>query len=94
MAIEKLKCPECRGGHNEVFDSRPANGMIKRRRKCTGCDERFTTFELIVKGKTDSLGFSVSFDYGHRISKLDMDLRLRVIAAIEAAELMAQYRIN
>ena len=46
---EKLACPFC--GHNDtqVKDSRPTedNTAIRRRRSCTACGARFTTFERV-----------------------------------------------
>lgn len=44
-------CPHCGSGKNGVVDSRPAilGGNIhtvRRRRKCTDCQKRFTTFEI------------------------------------------------
>lgn len=45
-----MKCPNC--GENEkkfkVVDSRPTeNSSIRRRRECTACGHRFTTYEII-----------------------------------------------
>lgn len=49
-------CVECGGGLTEVIDSRPGPkklGVIKRRRrKCTECGARFSTWEIPV-GKHD-----------------------------------------
>lgn len=42
-----MKCPKCANEDTKVLDSRPANeGMaIRRRRECTKCDFRFSTYE-------------------------------------------------
>lgn len=44
-----MKCPYC--GHNDdhVLDSRPVRegAAIRRRRECTACQRRYTTFEEI-----------------------------------------------
>ncbi|MFM9413233.1 transcriptional regulator NrdR [Peptococcus simiae] len=43
-----MKCPKC--GHNSrVLDTRTAESgdVIRRRRECTACHNRFTTFEKI-----------------------------------------------
>lgn len=37
-------CPQCQG-HTQVIDSRPKRGGITRRRACTKCGHRLTTFE-------------------------------------------------
>ena len=40
-----MRCPEC-GARAEVLDSRPRpDGGVRRRRRCTSCEQRFTTFE-------------------------------------------------
>ena len=46
----RIICPSCGGGLDFVKDSRPhdifgAKG-IKRRRECSGCGQRVTTFEM------------------------------------------------
>lgn len=45
----RMRCPYCEGQDDKVIDSRTAEegGAIRRRRECTGCGERFTTFERI-----------------------------------------------
>ncbi len=44
-----MRCPYC--GHNDskVIDSRPTDEgeAIRRRRECTKCEERFTTYEKV-----------------------------------------------
>ena len=42
-----MKCPNCGCADTDVFDSRPKSdgSEIRRRRKCLGCDGRFTTIE-------------------------------------------------
>ena len=42
-------CPICKKGETSVVDSRPTEDgtAIRRRRLCTACNERFTTFERI-----------------------------------------------
>lgn len=42
-------CPYCRFPDSKVIDSRPKDDRIKRRRECTKCGARFTTFEIIEK---------------------------------------------
>ncbi|MGM0460940.1 MAG: transcriptional regulator NrdR [Fibrobacterota bacterium] len=44
-----MKCPYCRNMHDKVIDSRSSqNGAaIRRRRECTECSRRFTTYEYI-----------------------------------------------
>ena len=44
-----MKCPACGFSKSEVIDSRPVteSNSIRRRRECTACQKRFTTFETI-----------------------------------------------
>jgi len=44
-----VKCPFCRELDNRVIDSRLSKdgGMVRRRRKCSGCSRRFTTYERV-----------------------------------------------
>jgi len=42
-----MKCPFCGGSDTQVVDSRvsDAGDCIRRRRRCTACTKRFTTYE-------------------------------------------------
>jgi len=42
-----MHCPFCRAGETKVIDSRLVSdgAQVRRRRQCTSCQERFTTFE-------------------------------------------------
>jgi transcriptional repressor NrdR len=44
-----MHCPYCRVGETKVIDSRDTeNGhAIRRRRECTSCGQRYTTFERV-----------------------------------------------
>lgn len=44
-----MRCPFCGHEDTQVKDSRPTedNGAIRRRRQCTACGARFTTFERV-----------------------------------------------
>lgn len=44
-----MKCPFCGHPDTSVIDSRPAddNSSIRRRRICSVCDKRFTTYEKV-----------------------------------------------
>ena len=44
-----MKCPYCAHLDNKVIDSRTTeeNTTIRRRRQCSNCEERFTTYERI-----------------------------------------------
>lgn len=44
-----MKCPFCNCDDTQVIDTRLSDDkmMVKRRRRCTGCERRFNTFEKI-----------------------------------------------
>ena len=44
-----MKCPVCNHQDSRVLDSRPIDDAtsIKRRRECSACGKRFTTYEVI-----------------------------------------------
>lgn len=64
-----MKCPFCGGGDTQVIDSRvsDAGDSIRRRRRCTACQKRFTTYETaelrlpqVVKTNGDRADFDKS----------------------------------
>ena len=42
-----MQCPYCGHPHSKVTDSRVAESGIRRRRECSSCELRFTTYERI-----------------------------------------------
>lgn len=58
-----MKCPLCNFQDSRVLDSRPVEegSSIKRRRECTNCGKRFTTYEVI-----DTLPIAVVKKNGNR----------------------------
>lgn len=42
-----MKCPFCGFEDTKVIDSRPLDQKKRRRRECTNCSKRFTTYEVI-----------------------------------------------
>lgn len=42
-----MRCPFCGYEDTKVIDSRPADGKKRRRRECTKCNKRFTTYEVV-----------------------------------------------
>ena len=44
-----MKCPFCGYHDTKVIDSRPSESKKRRRRECTNCGKRFTTYEVIEK---------------------------------------------
>lgn len=44
-----MQCPYCGERDTRVLDSRPAEMKIRRRRECTQCGRRFTTYEIVER---------------------------------------------
>lgn len=40
-----MNCPACQHPDHDTIDSRPSGQMIRRRRKCRKCGERWSTYE-------------------------------------------------
>jgi len=62
-----MRCPFCADTDTKVIDSRLANDgdMVRRRRECVACAERFTTYEsaeLVMPRLVKSDGSRVPFD--------------------------------
>jgi transcriptional repressor NrdR len=79
-----MKCPYCGNDDTQVKDSRPTedNTAIRRRRFCTACSMRFTTFErvqlreLMVVKKS---GRRVPFDRDKLMRSVQIALRKRPV---------------
>ena len=44
-----MRCPWCGYEDTKVIDSRSVEGKKKRRRHCTQCGKRFTTYEIVER---------------------------------------------
>ncbi len=77
-----MRCPYCGNADTQVKDSRPAddNSTIRRRRECSDCAGRFTTFERVqlreitVEKKS---GKRVPFDRDKLTRSINVALRKR-----------------
>jgi len=87
-----MKCPFCQHGETQVLDTRISDegDSIRRRRRCTQCEKRFTTYErvelampVIVKKN----GSRTEFDPSKLRASLMLALRKRPVSAeaVEAA---------
>lgn len=59
-----MKCIYCGNTKTKVVDSRESEGKVRRRRECSECEERFTTYETadsldiqVVKGDGSTENF-------------------------------------
>ncbi|MCF4098180.1 transcriptional regulator NrdR [Maritalea mediterranea] len=79
-----MRCPYCGNQDTQVKDSRPTEdyNSIRRRRVCTGCGGRFTTFErvqlrdIVVAKKS---GRKVPFDREKLARSINTALRKREV---------------
>ena len=80
-----MKCPYCNYEDTKVVDSRPVEEGLatRRRRECTKCKKRFTTFERVEKVmpavvKRD--GRRTDFDLSKVEASMNMALRKRPVS--------------
>ncbi len=71
-----MDCPYCEGS-SRVADSRPTADGIRRRRVCSDCKRRFTTYERV--GNSD---IRVTKRGGRPAESFDLDKLRRVIARV------------
>lgn len=79
-----MRCPYCSNKETQVKDSRPAedNQSIRRRRSCTGCGGRFTTFERVQLRELSVAkrnGRTVPFDRDKLYRSIRIALRKRKV---------------
>jgi transcriptional repressor NrdR len=79
-----MRCPFCGNEETQVKDSRPTedNQAIRRRRSCTSCGSRFTTFERVQLRELTVVkndGEKVPFDREKLIRSLSIALRKRPV---------------
>jgi transcriptional repressor NrdR len=79
-----MRCPYCGSDDTQVKDSRPSedNTSIRRRRVCTVCGGRFTTFERIQLRELTVLkksGRRVPFDRDKLMRSVQVALRKRPV---------------
>ncbi|BBO60099.1 transcriptional regulator NrdR [Mycoavidus sp. B2-EB] len=81
-----MRCPFCRHEDTQVADSRLAEdgAAIRRRRRCPGCDKRFTTYErveLALPAVVKKEGSRVEFDRHKIAASMQLALRKRPVSA-------------
>ena len=85
-----MKCPYCGFEDLKVIDSRPAEDKTRRRRECTRCGERFTTYEavevpLLMVEKRD--GSVQLFDKAKLINGIISAIKKRPVSAEKVTEI-------
>ncbi len=79
-----MHCPFCGNEDTQVKDSRPSDdgASIRRRRQCTGCNQRFTTIERVQLRELTVLkadGRRVPFDRDKLARSIRISLRKRPV---------------
>jgi transcriptional repressor NrdR len=79
-----MRCPYCGSLDTQVKDSRPTedSAVIRRRRVCPNCNERFTTFERVQLRELTVLkrsGRRVAFDRDKLLRSVEISLRKRPV---------------
>src|SRR3546814_8197448 len=104
--FRSMKCPFCASFDTQVIDSRVSEegDTIRRRRRCTACDRRFTTYErveLLMPALVKRNGTRAEFDVNKLRASLNLALRKRpvgtedvdaAVASIEEALLTSGLR--
>ena len=80
-----MRCPFCGGDDTQVKDSRPTDdaSAIRRRRVCSNCGGRFTTFERVQLRELTVVkrsGRRVPFDRDKLMRSIQVALRKRDVA--------------
>lgn len=95
-----MKCPFCSCADTQVVDSRVSEegDTIRRRRRCTACDRRFTTYErvdLMMPSIVKRNGTRVDFDPAKLHGSMALALRKRPVSAtaLDAAVARIQERL-
>ncbi|MFC4296577.1 MAG: transcriptional regulator NrdR [Castellaniella sp.] len=95
-----MKCPFCNCAETQVVDSRVSEegDTIRRRRRCTACDRRFTTYErvdLMMPAIVKRNGTRADFDPSKLHGSMSLALRKRPVSAtaLDAAVARIQERL-
>jgi len=87
-----MRCPFCQSEDTQVVDTRsnPDANTIRRRRKCLGCDKRFTTYERVdlkMPRLVKKDGNRTDYDREKLIASMRLALRKRPVAteAVDSA---------
>jgi transcriptional repressor NrdR len=80
-----MRCPYCSHDETQVVETRESDegDVVRRRRKCTRCDKRFTTYEraeIALPAIVKRSGARVEFDPGKLRSSMTLALRKRQVS--------------
>jgi transcriptional repressor NrdR len=85
-----MKCPFCGDANTQVTDTRENDDgdIVRRRRRCVGCDKRFTTYERIdlkMPHIVKRNGNRCEYDHDKLVASMKLALRKRPVTS-EALE--------
>jgi transcriptional repressor NrdR len=88
-----MRCPECDATENRVVDTRASRGgrAVRRRRECTVCGARFTTYEYVEERPIQVLkrsGAVEDFDRAKLLSSVKIACAKRPVSASAMEELV------
>ena len=94
-----MKCPFCSSFDTQVIDSRVSEegDTIRRRRRCTACERRFTTYErveLVMPAVVKRNGTRVEFDVQKLRGSLNLALRKRPVSTEDVDAAVARIEEN
>ncbi len=80
-----MRCPFCNGEDTQVAETRESDegDVVRRRRRCLGCEKRFTTYEraeIALPTVVKKDGARVDFDMGKMRSSMLLALRKRPVS--------------
>jgi transcriptional repressor NrdR len=80
-----MRCPFCSAEDTQVVETRESDegDVVRRRRRCTACDKRFTTYERIeiaMPAVVKKDGSRVEFDFAKLRSSMELALRKRPVS--------------
>ena len=88
-----MRCPQCDATENRVVDTRSSRGgrAVRRRRECTVCDARFTTYEYLEERPIQVLkrsGAVEDFDRSKLVASVKVACAKRPVSASEMEALV------
>ena len=83
-----MRCPNCDATDNRVVDTRTSQGgrAVRRRRECSVCETRFTTYEVVEERPIQVLkrtGAAEDFDRGKLLRSMKVACAKRPVSASE-----------
>ncbi|TEA79060.1 transcriptional regulator NrdR [Allopusillimonas ginsengisoli] len=94
-----MKCPFCSSFDTQVIDSRVSEegDTIRRRRRCTACERRFTTYEraeLVMPAVVKRNGTRTEFNIDKLRGSLSLALRKRPVSTEDVDAAVARIEEN